>query len=146
MCISWYNSLQRVIGFIILQFLAYPMVQQVLSAFWLGDFIKWPRLHFYQKICHVFVRALLFPIICIALLLAPQGKILKKLQAPVNRFLLNLASYILFLFFVFLLNYLDTGNFSRGPPRTGMWILKMRNFFSYDSYNFKSIYTFITPR
>lgn len=113
--------------FINFQFVAHSMVQQVLSSYWLGEFIKWPRLRFYQKCFHVLLRTVLFPFICILLLLVPQMKYIRKLRAPVNRYLLNLSSYLLFLLSVFLLNHFDTGNFSRGPPKTGKLVHRKLN-------------------
>ncbi|XP_035234236.1 short transient receptor potential channel 4-like, partial [Stegodyphus dumicola] len=102
------------------EFVAHSMVQQVLTTYWLGEFRSWPRLHFPRKVLHVVVRILLLPFICFCLIFIPQLRPVKKLKAPINRYLLSLASFLIFTMSVFLLNHLDTGNFKRGPPHTGL--------------------------
>ncbi|KAF8797005.1 Transient receptor potential-gamma protein like [Argiope bruennichi] len=114
-----YPRLQLALDYKQKEFVAHSMVQQVLTGHWLGEFRSWPRRSLLRKILHVFFRILLLPFISLFLLLVPWLKQLGKYHSPVNRFLLSLASYLLFLTSVFMVNILDTGHFNKGPPGTG---------------------------
>ncbi|GIY15129.1 transient-receptor-potential-like protein [Caerostris darwini] len=101
------------------EFVANSMVQQVLTAHWLGEFRSWPRLPLGMKVLQVLARVILLPVICMLLLVVPWLRQLKKYHSPLNRFLLSLASYSLFLLYVLMVNILDTGRYKRGAPNTG---------------------------
>ncbi|XP_042910278.1 short transient receptor potential channel 3-like [Parasteatoda tepidariorum] len=120
---SLFPRLQLAIDYHQKEFVAHSMVQQVLTAHWLGEFRSWPRLPLHWKCLHVLVRILLLPVICFALIIVPEVKFLKKYHSPLNRYLMSLASFLFFLFLIFLLNYLDTGRNKRGPPNTGMEVI-----------------------
>ncbi|CAL1277747.1 unnamed protein product [Larinioides sclopetarius] len=114
-----YPRLQLALDYKQKEFVANSLVQQVLTGHWLGEFRSWPRRSLIRKILHVFFRVILLPFICILLLVTPWLKQLGKYHSPLNRFLLSLASYLLFLTSVFMINILDKGRFGKGAPGTG---------------------------
>ncbi|KAG8174485.1 hypothetical protein JTE90_007655 [Oedothorax gibbosus] len=115
-----FPRVQLALGYNQREFVAHSLVQQVLAAHWLGEFRSWPRLSLASKMLHCFVRFLMLPFLSLALAVMPWFRPLKKYHSPLNRFLLHLVSYLIFLLMVFLLNHLDTGKFHKVPPQTGV--------------------------
>ncbi|GFU00250.1 short transient receptor potential channel 6 [Nephila pilipes] len=105
------------------EFVAHSMVQIVLTSHWLGEFRSWPRLPLRYKAMHVIARVVLFPVLCILLLVVPFLPKLRKYHSPINRFLLSLSSYICFLVCVYALNILNMEQDKRGPPQSGRFLI-----------------------
>ncbi|GFR34080.1 short transient receptor potential channel 4 [Trichonephila clavata] len=101
------------------EFVAQSMVQQVLTGHWLGEFRSWPRLSLLYKTLHILGRLLLFPVLCILLLVIPWVPRLRKYHSPINRFLLSLSSFLFFFMCVCGVNMMNVGQAVRGPPSSG---------------------------
>ncbi|XP_023289290.1 short transient receptor potential channel 4 [Orussus abietinus] len=101
------------------EFVAHPNVQQVISSHWVGDWYEWKIRSSFGKVFTVLPRVLLLPVVVAAILLAPNSGRSKRWQTPINKFLSFIASYVVFLVFVFLQSNVDKTNQTRGPPSSG---------------------------
>ncbi|XP_015127593.1 short transient receptor potential channel 4-like [Diachasma alloeum] len=104
-------------------FVAHPNVQQVIETRWIGNWYEWKAKSGTAKVFTVLQRIPLLPIIAMWLLIAPNSKIAKKWQIPVNRYISSVASYLIFLVFVYLEANVDKKNQLRGPPNSGYEVI-----------------------
>ncbi|XP_015588329.1 short transient receptor potential channel 4 [Cephus cinctus] len=101
-------------------FVAHPNVQQVIESKWMGDWYEWKIKSALWKALMIPPRMLILPIITMMLLVAPNSARSKRWKIPANRFLSSVASYIVFLGFVFFESNLSKTNQLRGPPNSGI--------------------------
>lgn len=74
----------------------------------------------WAKCLYVVFRIFQLPLILLVVMIAPNSKRSKFWQTPVNKFISSIASYFVFLFFVFLQSNMDKSEQLRGPPNTGI--------------------------
>ncbi|XP_066602612.1 short transient receptor potential channel 5-like [Prorops nasuta] len=100
-------------------FVANSNIQQVIEREWTGDWFEWQLRKSWLKCLTIIPRIFLLPVIAAVVLVAPKSKRAKFWQIPVNKFLSSVASYLLFLIFVFLQSNINKNEQLRGPPNTG---------------------------
>ncbi|XP_076375592.1 LOW QUALITY PROTEIN: short transient receptor potential channel 4 [Megalopta genalis] len=101
-------------------FVAHPNVQQLVKSKWIEDWYAWKVMSNWSKLVHILLRIFFLPVILVIVLFLPNSKISKFVQSPVNKFVSSIASYLLFLFVVFLQSHTDKTQQLRGPPNTGI--------------------------
>ncbi|XP_078032808.1 short transient receptor potential channel 4 [Augochlora pura] len=101
-------------------FVAHPNVQQLVKSKWIENWYAWKVMSNWTKLVHILLRIFLLPGILAIVLFLPNSKISKFVQSPVNKFISSIASYLLFLFVVFLQSHTDKTQQLRGPPNTGI--------------------------
>ncbi|XP_076301374.1 LOW QUALITY PROTEIN: short transient receptor potential channel 4 [Lasioglossum baleicum] len=101
-------------------FVAHANVQQLMKSRWVEDWYEWYVMKNWIKWIHVMLRVVMLPVIFAIILCMPNSRYSKSYQSPVNKFISYTASYIVFLFLVFLQSSSDKTNQLRGPPNTGI--------------------------
>ncbi|XP_017796288.1 PREDICTED: short transient receptor potential channel 4-like [Habropoda laboriosa] len=105
-------------------FVAHPNVQQLISSKWIDGWYEWKIMGLWKKLLTILLRIFVLPVILIVVMVAPHSKISKFWQSPVNKFISSTASYLMFLFVVFLMSNADKSEQLRGPPNSAYtWIL-----------------------
>lgn len=94
-------------------------MMQVIESKWIDGWYEWRTKSSTSKVLMILPRILLLPIIAIWLIIAPNTKRGRKWQAPVNRYISAVASYLVFLFFVFKESTIEKREQLRGAPDTG---------------------------
>ncbi|XP_063990042.1 short transient receptor potential channel 4-like isoform X2 [Diachasmimorpha longicaudata] len=102
---------------------SYKQLSQVIETHWIGNWYEWKAKAGGAKVLTVLQRIPLLPILAIWLLIAPQSKLAKRWQIPVNRYISSVASYLIFLVFVYLESNVDKKNQLRGPPNSGYEVI-----------------------
>jgi transient receptor potential cation channel subfamily C protein 4 len=95
------------------------MCLQVLNAAWYGDWHEWRRRPEILKFLTIFPRMFLLPLIAVLCLVAPRSKLVAFHALPINKMLNSIASYLVFLVFVFLVSNQDKKNPDNRPPNSG---------------------------
>lgn len=85
-------------------FIAHPNVQVVVKDVWQGDYYRWRTMSPLSKAFVPFARLAVVPYIYYLLLFEPAAKATRRFALPLNKMLLSLSCYILFLGFIFYAN------------------------------------------
>jgi hypothetical protein len=88
----------------------------------LGDAQEWGGRSLPITIAHVAGRVFLLPMLAVLNLVMPSNKLAKRLSSPVNRLVNHVASYLIFLVFVFWQSSLSKKVASFGPACSGIFI------------------------
>ncbi|XP_067131405.1 short transient receptor potential channel 4-like [Centruroides vittatus] len=126
---SKYPRLQIALDYRQKEFVAHPSVQKVVTAEWNGVWTTFSKYRTWKKGLIILVRMFILPVVFFTVLLFPKSHLGKRWKCPQSRFLNELASYLIFLIFLFLLIQIHTEQSSRGPPNTGLeavvvlWVL-----------------------
>lgn len=88
----------------ILQFVAHPHCQQLLSSIWYGGLPGFRRRHITYKILMTFVVCVLAPLCSILYMLAPKTKFGRLMRQPFIKFIVHSAFYCIFLCKFFLMH------------------------------------------
>lgn len=114
-----------------LQFVAQPNCQQLLASRWYGEFPSWRRRHWAVKFITSIFIGILFPLLSIIYLISPKSRYGLSIRKPFIKFICHTASYLTFLFMLFLasqhINNEDpdnpAANFQGPAPTTVEWII-----------------------
>ncbi|CAK9824240.1 Transient-receptor-potential-like protein [Anthophora retusa] len=105
-------------------FVAHPNIQQLISSKWLDGWYEWKIMGLWKKLLTIAFRIVCLPVMFVVVLVAPNSKLSKFWQSPVNKFISSTASYLMFLLVVFLISNEDKTEQLRGPPNSAyVWIL-----------------------
>ncbi|XP_023209841.1 short transient receptor potential channel 4-like isoform X1 [Centruroides sculpturatus] len=117
---SKYPRLQIALDYKQKEFVAHPSVQKIVTAEWNGAWTTFSKYRTWKKGLIILFRMFILPIVFFTVLLLPNSYWGKRWKCPLSRFLNELASYLIFLIFLFLLIKIDIKQSSRGPPSTGL--------------------------
>ncbi|XP_023240102.1 short transient receptor potential channel 4-like [Centruroides sculpturatus] len=117
-----YPRLQTALDYSQEEFVAHPHIQKIVSAEWNGPCITWVKYSLFRKAVHMLLRILILPIVCIVIMIAPNTYWGKRWHCPLNRFMNEFATYIIFFVLLFTMIGIDTNTSERGPPNTGLEI------------------------
>ncbi|XP_024861735.1 short transient receptor potential channel 4b isoform X2 [Kryptolebias marmoratus] len=84
------------------EFVAQPNCQQLLASRWYDEFPGWRRRHWAVKFITCIFIGLLFPLLSIVYLISPKSRYGLFLRKPFIKFICHTASYLTFLFLLFL--------------------------------------------
>lgn len=108
------------------QFVAQPNCQQLLASRWYDEFPGWRRRHWAVKLLTCIFIGLLFPLLCIVYLISPKSRYGLFIRKPFIKFICHTASYLTFLFLLFLASQHIASPLSnlQGPPPTNVeWMI-----------------------
>ncbi|KAM8854466.1 short transient receptor potential channel 4b [Synchiropus picturatus] len=107
------------------EFVAQPNCQQLLASRWYDEFPGWRRRHWAVKLITCFFIGLLFPLLSIFYLICPKSHFGLFIRKPFIKFICHTASYLTFLFLLFLASQHITSNKDiQGPePTTVEWMI-----------------------
>ncbi|XP_074536272.1 short transient receptor potential channel 4-like isoform X2 [Halichoeres trimaculatus] len=108
------------------EFVAQPNCQQLLASRWYDEFPGWRRRHWAVKLITCIFIGLLFPLLSILYLISPKSRYGLFIRKPFIKFICHTASYLTFLFLLFLasqhITYADS-NFQGPAPTTVEWMI-----------------------
>ncbi|XP_074496423.1 short transient receptor potential channel 4b [Sebastes fasciatus] len=84
------------------EFVAQPNCQQLLASKWYDEFPGWRRRHWAGKLITCIFIGLLFPLLSIFYLISPKNRYGLFIRKPFIKFICHTASYLTFLFLLFL--------------------------------------------
>ena len=102
------------------------VVLQLISRKWIEGWYEWKIKQPWTKCLFIFWRIAELPVILFVATFMPNSRWSKLWQIPVNKFLTSTASYLVFLFIVFLQSNADKSEQLRGPPNTGIQSISWR--------------------
>ncbi|XP_053729657.1 short transient receptor potential channel 4b [Synchiropus splendidus] len=107
------------------EFVAQPNCQQLLASRWYDEFPGWRRRHWAVKLITCIFIGLLFPLLSIFYLICPKSHFGLFIRKPFIKFICHTASYLTFLFLLFLASQHITSNKDiQGPePTTVEWMI-----------------------
>ncbi|OCT65888.1 hypothetical protein XELAEV_18042138mg [Xenopus laevis] len=102
------------------EFVAQPNCQQLLATLWYHGFPGWRRKHWAVKLVTCITIGLLFPVLSVAYLIAPNSRLGLFIKKPFIKFICHTASYLTFLFLLLLASQhiVRTELHMQGPPPT----------------------------
>ena len=104
---------------------------KVIEKKWIGDWYEWKIKSPTKKMTILMTRIPLLPIIVVTRIFASKTARSQKWQIPVNRFISSVASYLVFLLFVFKESNIDKNEQLRGPPNSGNFLIPLYHWFLY---------------
>ncbi|CAG6000264.1 unnamed protein product [Menidia menidia] len=84
------------------EFVAQPNCQQLLASRWYDEFPGWRRRHWAGKLVTCIFIGFLFPLLSICYLISPKSRYGLFIRKPFIKFICHTASYLTFLFLLFL--------------------------------------------
>ncbi|XP_067141263.1 short transient receptor potential channel 4-like [Centruroides vittatus] len=117
-----YPRLQTALDYSQKEFVAHPHVQKIVSAEWNGLWLTWIKYSLIRKVAHILLRIFIFPFVCIVVMTAPNTYWGKRWRCPLNRFINEFVTYLIFFVLLFTMIGIDTNTSERGPPNTGLEI------------------------
>ncbi|KAM9801697.1 short transient receptor potential channel 4b [Neosynchiropus ocellatus] len=107
------------------EFVAQPNCQQLLASRWYDEFPGWRRRHWAVKLITCIFIGLLFPLLSIFYLICPKSHFGLFIRKPFIKFICHTASYLTFLFLLFLASqHITSKKDIQGPePTTVEWMI-----------------------
>ncbi|XP_041653179.1 short transient receptor potential channel 4b [Cheilinus undulatus] len=108
------------------EFVAQPNCQQLLASRWYDEFPGWRRRHWAVKLITCIFIGLLFPLLSLVYLISPKSRYGLFIRKPFIKFICHTASYLTFLFLLFLasqhITFADS-NFQGPAPTPVEWMI-----------------------
>lgn len=101
-------------------FVAHPNTQQIVEAFWSGDWHTYKLKPIVLKLFYPVGRAFMLPVIALMSIVMPNNAMVKHWSIPLNKMISHIASYSAFLIVIFLESNMDKTKQKRRPPSSGL--------------------------